>query len=169
MRAADMWLSGSAHALKRLRLLKTTGVCALAGVRPCAHACARTRTRASARPHARARTRARTCAAAAAAAAAATATGNRTQVAWLKAACPSQPGCSEIALLPHSQRSCRRQVTASGLEPRGGRRRCLARPNQNSAHGYKPPWPNGQGVGLLVRRLRVRVPQGVHAWQSCSG
>ena len=25
----------------------------------------------------------------------------------------------------------------------------------------KPPWPNGQGVGLLIRRLRVRVPQGV--------
>ena len=24
------------------------------------------------------------------------------------------------------------------------------------------PWPNGQGVGLLIRRLRVRVPQGVH-------
>ena len=26
---------------------------------------------------------------------------------------------------------------------------------------YLPPWPNGQGVGLLIRRLRVRVPQGV--------
>ena len=26
---------------------------------------------------------------------------------------------------------------------------------------YVPPWPNGQGVGLLIRRLRVRVPQGV--------
>ena len=25
----------------------------------------------------------------------------------------------------------------------------------------KPRWPNGQGVGLLIRRLRVRVPQGV--------
>jgi hypothetical protein len=25
----------------------------------------------------------------------------------------------------------------------------------------KPPWPNGQGVGLLIRRLRARVPQGV--------
>ena len=24
-----------------------------------------------------------------------------------------------------------------------------------------PPWPNGQGVGLLIRRLRARVPQGV--------
>ena len=23
------------------------------------------------------------------------------------------------------------------------------------------PWPNGQGVGLLIRRLRARVPQGV--------
>ena len=27
--------------------------------------------------------------------------------------------------------------------------------------GCLPPWPNGQGVGLLIRRLRVRVPQGV--------
>ena len=26
---------------------------------------------------------------------------------------------------------------------------------------HMPPWPNGQGVGLLIRRLRVRVPQGV--------
>ena len=25
-----------------------------------------------------------------------------------------------------------------------------------------PPWPNGQGVGLLIRRLRARVPQGVN-------
>ena len=25
----------------------------------------------------------------------------------------------------------------------------------------KPPWPNGQGVGPLIRRLRVRVPQEV--------
>ena len=24
-----------------------------------------------------------------------------------------------------------------------------------------PPWPNGQGVGLLIRRLRAQVPQGV--------
>ena len=27
----------------------------------------------------------------------------------------------------------------------------------------RPPWPNGQGVGPLIRRLRVRVPQGVLA------
>ncbi len=26
---------------------------------------------------------------------------------------------------------------------------------------HEPTWPNGQGVGLLIRRLRVRVPQGV--------
>ena len=31
---------------------------------------------------------------------------------------------------------------------------------------HKPPWPNGQGVGLLIRRLRVRVPQEVLS--SCS-
>ena len=28
-----------------------------------------------------------------------------------------------------------------------------------------PPWPNGQGVGLLIRRLRARVPQGVLSLQ----
>ena len=28
-----------------------------------------------------------------------------------------------------------------------------------------PPWPNGQGVGLLIRRLRVRVPQGMLDFQ----
>jgi hypothetical protein len=27
-----------------------------------------------------------------------------------------------------------------------------------------PPWPNGQGVGLLIRRLWVRVPQGVFVY-----
>ena len=27
---------------------------------------------------------------------------------------------------------------------------------------HMPPWPNGQGVGLLIRRLRVRVTQGMH-------
>ena len=32
--------------------------------------------------------------------------------------------------------------------------------NANKCH--MPPWPNGQGVGLLIRRLRVRVPQGVY-------
>ena len=26
---------------------------------------------------------------------------------------------------------------------------------------HKSPWPNGQGVGLLIRRLWVRVPQGM--------
>ena len=26
---------------------------------------------------------------------------------------------------------------------------------------HVPPWPNGQGVGLLIQRLWVRVPQGV--------
>ena len=25
----------------------------------------------------------------------------------------------------------------------------------------EPPWPNGQGVRLLIRRLRAQVPQGV--------
>ena len=30
-----------------------------------------------------------------------------------------------------------------------------------SASTSSPPWPNGQGVGPLIRRLRVRVPQGV--------
>ena len=28
---------------------------------------------------------------------------------------------------------------------------------------HRPPWRDGQGVGLQIRRLRVRVPQGVVA------
>ena len=32
---------------------------------------------------------------------------------------------------------------------------------RSSLLDHQPPWPNGQGVGLLIRRLRVRVPQGV--------
>ena len=28
----------------------------------------------------------------------------------------------------------------------------------------KPPWPNGYGIGLLSRGLRVRVPPGVHVF-----
>jgi hypothetical protein len=32
----------------------------------------------------------------------------------------------------------------------------------NGTSSVRPPWPNGQGVGLLIRRLRVRVPQGVY-------
>ena len=31
----------------------------------------------------------------------------------------------------------------------------------------RPPWPNGQGVGPLVRRLWARVPQGV-CWRVAS-
>ena len=31
----------------------------------------------------------------------------------------------------------------------------------NMFESSKPPWPNGQGVGLLIRRLRVRVSQEV--------
>ena len=27
-------------------------------------------------------------------------------------------------------------------------------------HPVQPPWPNGQGIGLLLQRLRVQVPQG---------
>ena len=27
----------------------------------------------------------------------------------------------------------------------------------------EPPWPNGQGIGFLIRRLRAQVPQGVGA------
>ena len=50
---------------------------------------------------------------------------------------------------------------------------CLATMNFTMETGFsegggcarvvKPPWPNGQGVGLLIRRLRVRVPQGVRS------
>ena len=43
--------------------------------------------------------------------------------------------------------------------------RSIGHPQQgfetSSSDTQLPPWPNGQGVGLLIRRLRVRVPQGV--------
>ena len=38
---------------------------------------------------------------------------------------------------------------------------CAAKVLLHTGSGCLPPWPNGQGVGLLIRRLRVRVPQGV--------
>ena len=34
-------------------------------------------------------------------------------------------------------------------------------PGKSATLATWPPWPNGQGVGLLIRRLRVRVPQEV--------
>ena len=68
-----------------------------------------------------------------------------------------------------SSRSSRRQRRA--LSPG---RPCVALSDYASSAGVSfdappsspfakrmPPWPNGQGVGLLIRRLRVRVPQGV--------
>ena len=39
--------------------------------------------------------------------------------------------------------------------------------NQRVLSAIEPPWPNGQGVGLLIRRLWVRVPQGVIALLVC--
>ena len=47
-------------------------------------------------------------------------------------------------LLVWSRSCCCRRAAASGM-----------------CHLCLPPWPNGQGVGLLIRRLRARVPQGV--------
>jgi hypothetical protein len=57
------------------------------------------------------------------------------------------------------------QALAVLQETRG---RQLARDNkheamQNTRTQHTPPWPNGQGVGPLIRRLRVRVPPGVLA------
>ena len=48
----------------------------------------------------------------------------------------------------------------------GGSRELRARRKLHVVSGSgreceEPPWPNGQGVGLLIRRLRVQVPQGV--------
>ena len=33
--------------------------------------------------------------------------------------------------------------------------------SRRCTHVIQAPWPNGQGVGLLIQRLRVRVPKGV--------
>ena len=38
-------------------------------------------------------------------------------------------------------------------------------PNTKAMWTIVPPWPNGQGVGLLIRRLRFRAPQGVYLKQ----
>ena len=49
-------------------------------------------------------------------------------------------------------------------------RACNNKVKHSHAHqcldSYQPPWPNGQGVGLLIRRLRVRVPQGVFLFRA---
>ena len=45
--------------------------------------------------------------------------------------------------------------------PRGSPSRTLRGTRRCLSFSELPPWPNGQGVGLLIRRLRVRVPQGV--------
>lgn len=47
----------------------------------------------------------------------------------------------------------------AGAPQRWERRRWRLSPHALQHAG--PPWPNGQGVGLLIRRLRARVPQGV--------
>jgi hypothetical protein len=48
------------------------------------------------------------------------------------------------------------------------RANCLLLQARRATSGRKPPWPNGQGVGPLIRRLRVRVPQGVlHSVRLC--
>ena len=45
--------------------------------------------------------------------------------------------------------------------PAGGHHRQLGVYSWSCDLRDKPPWPNGQGVGLLIRRLWARVPQGV--------
>jgi hypothetical protein len=68
-------------------------------------------------------------------------------------------------------------VEPSRNSPGCSSRRCPAAANRVAKHAVQekctrldwqfasvtrlPPWPNGQGVGLLFRRLRVRVPPGV--------
>ena len=47
------------------------------------------------------------------------------------------------------------------LRPRNLVGKRCHRDQRKIPHAHRPPWPNGQGVGLLIRRLRVRVPQGV--------
>ena len=33
--------------------------------------------------------------------------------------------------------------------------------NAQATWAIVPPWPNGRGVGPLIRRLRLRIPQGM--------
>ena len=57
--------------------------------------------------------------------------------------------------------TCASDAPASTVQPpRGWQQEAMHRAQRASSH-HVPPWPNGQGVGLLIRRLRAQVPQGV--------
>ena len=67
-------------------------------------------------------------------------------------------GCEHAAACP----STRRQAEDARAQLlRDGARRTTQIMIIVSMTDIVPPWPNGQGVGLLIRRLRVRVPPGV--------
>ena len=67
-------------------------------------------------------------------------------------------GCEHAAACP----STRRQAEDARAQLlRDGARRTTQIMLIVSMTDIVPPWPNGQGVGLLIRRLRVRVPPGV--------
>ena len=53
----------------------------------------------------------------------------------------------------------RRPLARAG-PPARGEKGAPAERTWTCASGTEPPWPNGHGVGLLIRKLRARAPRG---------
>ena len=72
----------------------------------------------------------------------------------------SLDGHSYARLLP---RAVRCVLVEGQVQPARSWRKVAAQIVMSDSLAQEPPWPNGQGVGLLIRRLWVQVPQGVYA------
>ena len=70
----------------------------------------------------------------------------------------SHDGHSYAWLLP---RAVKRVLVGGQVQPARSWRNVAAPIVMSGGLAQEPPWPNGQGVGPLIRRLRVQVPQGV--------
>ena len=70
----------------------------------------------------------------------------------------SHDGHSYAWLLP---RAVKRVLVGGQVQPARSWRNVAAPIVMSGGLAQEPPWPNGQGVGPLIRRLQVRVPQGV--------
>ena len=80
---------------------------------------------------------------------------------WLSAdstAHMSHDGHSYAWLLP---RAVKCVLLGGQVQPGRSWRKVAAPIVMSGGLAQEPPWPNGQGVELLIRRLRVQVPQGV--------
>ena len=69
--------------------------------------------------------------------------------------------CSTASRAEMKDFTCASDATASSVQPPRGRQQEAMHMTQSASSHHVPPWPSGQGVGLLIRRLRAQVPQGV--------